>query len=127
MLRGISEFGLTLSQLLDRTPGAIGAVLCDGEGDAIDFAHRPAQITELDIQIAGAQVGQAIERIKGNAMLFGLGRFPRCLVECAGGMLIAAPVGSEYIFCAVLSRRANVGKAMQSFEVTQQALIGLLA
>src|SRR5262245_29883259 len=94
--RGVSEFGELLAELLAATPGACGAVLSDGVDDTIDTAHRPAEISALDICIAGAQVGQPMTRLNVTSIIFGLGR-PQVVIEAEGKVLISKVLWQEYL------------------------------
>jgi predicted regulator of Ras-like GTPase activity (Roadblock/LC7/MglB family) len=124
--RGISEFGELLAELTEATPGARGAVLSDGRGDAIDFAHRPERIGELDLQIAGAQVGQAMARLQHDAVRFRLGAVDLVL-QGSRGTLLTSQVGREYLLTLMLEQDANIGVAARRFARTRGELLRLLA
>jgi hypothetical protein len=123
--RGVSEFGGLLGDLLAATPGAYGAVLSDGVDDTIDTAHRPAEISALDICIAGAQVGQAMTRLNVSATIFGLGR-TQVVVEAGETVLISKVLWDAYLMTMVLHRRANIARAMRDFDETGARLLELL-
>jgi hypothetical protein len=123
--RGISEFGELLAELLASTPGACGAVLSDGVDDTIDTAHRPAEISALDISIAGAQVGQAMTRLNVSAIIFGLGR-AQVVVEAANTVLISEVLWREYLLTLVLRPHANIARAMRDFDDTAVRVLALL-
>jgi uncharacterized membrane protein len=123
--RGVSEFGELLGELLAVTPGAYGAVLSDGVDDTIDTAHRTAEISALDICIAGAQVGQAMTRINVSAIIFGLGR-TQVVVEAGETVLISKVLWEEYLMTMVLHRRANIARAMRDFDDTSTKVLALL-
>jgi predicted regulator of Ras-like GTPase activity (Roadblock/LC7/MglB family) len=60
----VSAFGDILRELVERVPGAVGAVFADWDGEPVDqFAHVPP----LDIQLVGAHWGvvwsQAAQRL----------------------------------------------------------------
>ena len=123
--RGVSEFGDLLGELIAATPGARGAVLSDGVDDTIDTAHRPAEISALDLCIAGAQVGQAMCRLDIDAIIFGLGR-AQIVVEADDLILICKVLWEKYLLTMLLDRRANIARAMRDFEETGAQVLTLL-
>lgn len=123
--RGVSEFGELLAELLVAIPEACGAVLSDGVDDTIDTAHRPAEISALDICIAGAQFGQPMTRINITAIIFGFGR-PQVVIEAPGKILISKVLWQEYLLTAVLRPHADVTRAMRVFDDTAERVLALL-
>lgn len=126
LFRGICEFGETMAAMMEKTPGAIGAVLADGRGEPIDFAHDTGQINALEIQIVGAQLGQSIARLRRTALVFGLGH-PTVLLNATAGNLLTTPVHAEYLLTVVLARSANIARAMQGFRRLSDELREMLA
>ena len=122
---GVSEFGRMLAQLVRRVPGALGAVLSDDLGDAVDFAYRPNGLSEVDIQLCGAQIGQFIERLARGSWAR---EHPieHVLVECDRGSLLFGRVTPGYIVSLRLDRSANLGLARRHFQKTHRALLPLL-
>jgi hypothetical protein len=123
--RGISEFGELLGELLAATPGAYGAVLSDGVDDTIDTAHRPAEISALDVCITGAQVGQAMTRLNISAIIFGFGR-AQVVIEAGEVVLISKILWREYLMTLILHSRANIARAMRDFDETGDKVLALL-
>lgn len=110
-----------MAQLLRLLPEASGAVLSDESGEPIDSAHRPDRINEIDIQIAGAQLGQLMSRTYGNAMVFGLGP-PTVIAESERGMLIARCIQHDYLYTLVIDRKASLNRVLPCFETSAQLL-----
>jgi hypothetical protein len=123
--RGVSEFGDLLGDLLAVTPGAMGAVLSDGVDDTIDTAHRPAEISAIDVCIAGAQVGQAMTRLNVSTLIFGLGP-AQVVIEASTGVLISKVLWEEYLLTVILQPQANIARAMRDFEETAARVLELL-
>src|SRR5262245_44707699 len=107
---GVSEFGELLGKLLELTPGAYGAVLSDGVDDTIDTAHRPSEISALDVCIAGAQVGQVMTRLNISTIIFGFGR-AQVVVEAGEVVLISKVLWETYLLTMVLHPGANIARA----------------
>lgn len=118
---GVSEFGERMAELLGQVRQASGAVLSDDQGDPIDFARRRGRIEEIDVQIAGAQIGQCMVRLSGNSMVHGLGK-PVVIVECLYGMLLAAPLRHRYLLTLVIDRRASISQVLPHFQAAAEDL-----
>ena len=112
---GVSEFGDRMAQLLLDVRAASGAVLSDEQGDPIDAARRVNRIEEIDVQIAGAQIGQCVALLNRNSLVFGLGS-PVVIAESARGMLIAKPLQHSYLFTLVMDRRTSLSQTLARFE-----------
>ena len=124
-IAGSAKFGDLLGDLLARTPGACGAVLSDGVDDTIDTAYRPQLISSLDVSIAGAQIGQPLDRLNISTIIFGLGR-AQVVVEAEGMTLMCKVLWEKYLLTMILTPRANIARAMRDFDETGAALLALL-
>jgi hypothetical protein len=122
---GVSEFGEVLGELVARTPGAIGAVLSDNRDETIDTARRPERISELDVRIVGAQIGQAMGRLDRSAEVLGM-RSVRVVIETEQANLCAVVLLREYLLTLLLDRQANLARAMRGFDETVDRLIVML-
>jgi predicted regulator of Ras-like GTPase activity (Roadblock/LC7/MglB family) len=122
---GVSEFGDRMAELLSDVRAASGAVLSDDQGDPIDTARRIHRSEEIDVEIAGAQIGQCLARLSGNSQVFGLGT-PTVIAESSYGMLIAKPLQHAYLLTLLLDRRTSLTQALQSFEAAADDLDALM-
>ena len=120
-----TEFGAILETIVRGVPGATAAVLSDDEGEAIDFAHRPDEVEALDVQLLGAQIGQAMLRTETTGERHDL-RAPLVLVEAAVGAFVATTIHHEYILALLLRRRANVARALEVLAAGRSRLGPLL-
>jgi hypothetical protein len=97
---GYSEFGRVLADYLTREGAARGAVLSDEEGDAVDLAYDPDRASALEVQILGAQLDRAAERL--TSWFEGRARGPcEILIEASHGRLCCAFVGGGYVLAVV--------------------------
>jgi len=119
-----SDFGRIIENLMD-VPGAMGAVLVDDDGYAIDYVHDPAELAELDVQLLGAQVGQIVARTQRSAEKLDLGT-ALVLVEGERATLVAAPVGIDFVLAYLLRRDANVAQGLIHFEAVRSTVEHLL-
>jgi hypothetical protein len=120
-----TEFGAVLSPMVETTPGAIAAVLSDDQGDAIDFAHDPAEISDVDVQLLGAQIGQTVLALERTYLRHRLGRSALLLESDQHGLLTCA-LHEHYVLALLLERRSNVAAAFTAFEMARHRLAGLL-
>lgn len=122
-----TDFGRVLARLVGSVYGAIGATLVDREGHTIDFAHDPGLIDDLELQIAGAQVGQALVATNATAARFGISE-PQVLLEAPRGHVMATSIAWEDGVALVLLMRpaANLGGAWRRFATARRELEALL-
>ncbi len=122
-----TEFGLVMAQLVARVPGAYGAVLSDRDGYAIDFAHDPSAIAEIEVQIAGAQCGQAMLATAASASRRQLGPCD-VMFETAAGSVLGSVVDESdgLVLLLLLQARAHLGLALRNFESARHELAALL-
>ena len=120
-----TEFGQALQTMVRGTPGAMAAVLSDNVGDAIDFVHDAEELSELDVQLLAAQVGQQLIKLEATYRRHRL-RSASLLLESSACGLMAGVVGDEYVLAMLLERRANVARAFSTFEQGRTALRELL-
>lgn len=120
--QGVCEFGERMAQLLRDIPHAWGAVLSDGTGEPIDAARRVECIEEIDIQIAGAQLGQCLARTRTTSTIMGLGEFTM-IAEADHGLVLARPLLDEYLFTLVTGGAVSLRRAMIAFERCCEDLI----
>jgi hypothetical protein len=109
-----TEFGRVL-ELLTEVPGAAGAVLSDDRGYAIDYVRRADNLSDLDVQLLGAQIGQPLERLATGLAPRGL-RAPVVVLESPAHALFVAHLEGAYAMALLLAQPANFALAMQRFE-----------
>jgi predicted regulator of Ras-like GTPase activity (Roadblock/LC7/MglB family) len=122
-----TEFGAVMEELLQRVPGAYGAVFSDRDGYAIDFAHDPNAIEEIDMQLTGAQCGLALLATAASAKKRRLGRCD-IMFESTGGSVLGTVVDDVdgLVLVMLLRARAHLGLALRNFEAARDQLAALL-
>jgi hypothetical protein len=116
-----TTFSGILGELLAHVPGALGAVLVDREGEAVDYAGRTAP---FDLRLAGAHWQIVLRPLAAlvNTHARALGA-PRALVVRGGRRsFVARFLPDDYILVVVLSRRAGFSPANCAFAVCEHAL-----
>ncbi len=119
-----SEFGRVIENLMD-VPGAMGAVLVDEDGFAIDYVRDPAALDDLDVQLLGAQINQVVASTQRSAAKHDMGT-PVVLLEGDRANLIAGPVGEIYVLAFMLHREANMAQGLDHFEAVRSTVEHLL-
>jgi predicted regulator of Ras-like GTPase activity (Roadblock/LC7/MglB family) len=115
----MSSFGEILQRMVERVPGAVGAVFTDWEGEPVDqFAHIPP----LDIQLVGAHWGivflQASERLAKH----GLGAVEEFLIEGERATVLVRSVTDKYFVVLATKREAHLATALRELSRTAECL-----
>lgn len=120
-----TDFGRVLERMTRSTEGAIAAVLSDEEGDAIDYAHDPQEVDELDVQLLAAQTGQSVLQLE---VLYRARKFAggSMLLETERQCLVTSAVADHYVLALLLERQANVARALSVFEDGRTQIARLL-
>jgi len=125
VLFAASEFGLALAELLQRNPDYLGAVLCDIEGDPIDFARRPSRISSLDIQIVGAQLQLALISLDTVATRHKLEDWI-VLVEASHGTLVGQLICGDFVFALLCAATEDPDTILHRCQSSARELAELL-
>ncbi len=100
LFTGFSEFGAALAIFVAGDPDTRGAIVTDAEGDPVDFAHRPRDVSALDLQIAGAQVEQTTTHVQAWCARHGLGSC-EILIEASHGLILSAAPGGGCVLSSL--------------------------
>lgn len=125
---GFSEFGQALGGFLAARANVRGAVLTDNRGDPIDFAHRPAELTALDIQIVGSQVESVSARVQAWCTRHNLGSC-EILVEASHGLLLSGVPARECVLTSLHNHATYADPLGQlaAFAALRRQITALLA
>lgn len=128
LFAGFSEFGEALAAHVGAEPQIRGAILTDAEGDPIDFAHRPGEVSALDLQIVGAQVEQTTLRAQAWCSFRGLGRC-EILIEASHGLLLTSSPGNGLVLSALLRKTPDTDPEhlLASFAALRRRVTELIA
>ena len=117
------ETGFTaiLQRLLRATPGAIGAALVDGEGEAVDYAGD--RIEAFDLKVAAAHWRIVLGEIDAGPLARRGGATRRLLVETTRRVFVIDALPEGYALLSVLRQRdGNVGHADRALDVALRDL-----
>jgi predicted regulator of Ras-like GTPase activity (Roadblock/LC7/MglB family) len=117
----VSSFARILHALVERVPGALGAIFADWEGEAVDhFAHMPP----IDIQLVGAHWGIVLMQASDRLARAGVGRVEELLVECSASLVLIRRVTERYYVVLTTKRSVHLGTARRELERSAQTLLG---
>ena len=114
-----SPFTPILFDFIARVPGAIGAVLVDRDGEAVNYAGR---VDAYDVKLAGAHWQIVLQETGALSARRSLG-VPRVLaVRGERRSFIAHALPDGYALVLLLGRRAGFTAAARAFAVCERAL-----
>lgn len=106
----MSAFAAILQRIVERVPGATGAVFADWDGESVsEFA---AALPQLEIQIMGAQWGVAWMEIRRAFQRGHMGNPTEMIVAAERGSAVVRRVTDEYYVVLALGRHAQLGHAL---------------
>ena len=114
-------FAAILQNIVDRVPGAIGAIFADWEGEAVgQFAHVPA----LEIQLAGAHWGIIKQLASDHLRTLGAGDVEEMWIDCSGGMILLRRVTERYYVVLTTTQDAHLATARRELERGARSILG---
>lgn len=109
-----------MQRLVERVPGAVGAVFADWEGEPVDqFAHIPA----LDIQLVGAHWGVVFSQANRQLGSRGLGDVFELIIEGELARVFVRAVRDGYFVVLATQRDAHLATALRELERHAQTLL----
>jgi hypothetical protein len=111
-----SAFASILARLVESTPGALGAVFADDEGEAVDLF---GEIDSFDLKLAAAHMGILVSRLSSMAQIRRTGRFSELLIVSQHRQMISRAMGLGYQITVVLEPVASFHKLSRALDVAQ--------
>jgi predicted regulator of Ras-like GTPase activity (Roadblock/LC7/MglB family) len=106
----VNSFAAILQQIVERVPGATGAVFADWDGEAVgEFA---LDLPQLEIQIVGAQWGIVLTDVQRAFERARLGLAEELIIACERGSMVVRQVTPQYYVVLAVSRDGHLAKAM---------------
>lgn len=103
------SFQKILEELLERLPDALGAILADWEGEAVDQVSR---IGDYEIKVIGAHKGIILTNLRLAMRDLGTDTLEEIMVTTAHSQTLILPVTSEYYLVLPLKRNETFGLAL---------------
>jgi len=108
-----------LGRLVAGVPGAQGAIIADGEGEAVD---QVGLIDDYDLKVIGAHKGVILYNLRRVAAGLGGDRLREIVITTARARILVLPVTDEYYLVLALDRSALLGRALSAARRCAQTL-----
>jgi predicted regulator of Ras-like GTPase activity (Roadblock/LC7/MglB family) len=109
-----NSFAEILQRLVERVPGATGAVFADWEGESVgEFA---LDLPQLEIQIMGAQWGVVWIDVQRAFRRAHLGAPEELIVDFDRGSLLVRQVTDQYYVVLAVNREGHLAKALAELD-----------
>jgi predicted regulator of Ras-like GTPase activity (Roadblock/LC7/MglB family) len=110
----VRAFATILQRMVERVPGATGAVFVDWDGEAVgEFA---ADLPELEIRIVGAQWGVVWMDLMRSFERAALGAPLEMVVDGQHGAALVRRVTEQYYVVLSVGKHAQLGRALVELE-----------
>lgn len=103
------SFKLVLDRLLQQVPGALGAIIVDWEGEAVDHAAR---MDSYQLQVLGAHKGVILANLRAAVRRLGDEEIEEIVISTAASQTLILPVTHEYALILTLARGQGLGRAL---------------
>jgi predicted regulator of Ras-like GTPase activity (Roadblock/LC7/MglB family) len=118
------SFHTILRQLLQSTPGAIGAVFLDQEGEAVElWAESVFDIGPEGLRAIGAYQGVFMSDLKRTCQRIAAGRFERLTIDFQNVKILSCDLKEGYYLVLVVAADANEGIAWQRLRKCRERLM----
>ena len=101
-------FKSLLSRLLEDIPGALGAIIVDWEGEAVD---QVARINEYDIKVLGAHSGIILGQLNEALLRIDSGELQEVVIRAGKNKILISPLTEEYLLILQLGEDAIAARA----------------
>ncbi|PLX98619.1 MAG: GTPase-activating protein [Desulfuromonas sp.] len=114
------SFKDTLSDLLERVPGSIGAILADWEGEAVDQVS--SRMDEFEMKVIGAHKGIILANMRKAMRDLDSDDLQEIIVTTEKTQTLIIPITSDYYLVLTLQKDASFGRAQFEARKTVLAL-----
>jgi len=101
-------FKALLNRLLEDIPGALGAIIVDWEGEAVDQVTR---MNEYDIKVLGAHSGIILRLLREALFRIENGNLEEVVFRTAQSKTMIAPLTEDYLLILQLGEDAIAARA----------------
>ena len=115
-----------LHSLVERAPGARGAVFCDYEGEFVELVVRDPALSAYDMRVFGAQLTAAWFDLHARSGERGAGGLVELRVACAGGTLLCRTLRDGYYLVLVVEGGRPSAHAAFELGHTAAEILGAL-
>jgi len=116
----VNSFADILQRMVERVPGATGAIFADWEGEPVgEFAR---DLPALEIQIFGAQWGVVWAELQRALERAHLSRARELIIDGDRGSVLVHQVTDEYYVVLAIGRGGHLAKALDELDRGARAL-----
>ena len=101
-------FKQILEDLVENTPGGVGAVLMGFDGIAIE--QHISDGDDIDMQLVAIEYSNVVKEIRNTAEILGTGELQEVSIKTGRYFVILQTVTPEYFVALTLERQGNFGK-----------------
>jgi predicted regulator of Ras-like GTPase activity (Roadblock/LC7/MglB family) len=101
-------FKSLLNRLLDDIPGALGAIIIDWEGEAVD---QVARMEEYEIKVLGAHNGIILNLLREAMARIDSGEMEEVLIRTGRNKILIAPLTVDYFLVLNLGPQSIAARA----------------
>lgn len=112
-------FKTLLNSLVERVPGALGAIIADWEGEAV--AHVGI-MDDYDLKVIGAHKGVVLHNMREVVDRLGNDDLREIVITTKQAQTLILPVTKEYYLVLTLDRSDMLGRALMEARRCVQAL-----
>jgi predicted regulator of Ras-like GTPase activity (Roadblock/LC7/MglB family) len=117
----MSAFADILRAIVERVPGALGAIFADWDGEMVDqFAHIPP----LEIQLVGAHWGVVLNLASRSMTKGGFGPVRELLIEGERGTVLILSVTDQYYVVLAAKSEVHLATARRELQRGAETLRG---
>ena len=97
-----------LQEMLDKLPGAVGAIIADWEGEAVD---QVARMDDFEIKVLGAHKGIILTQLRHALQRLDGGALEEVLINFERAKVLISPLNDDYFLVLTVGPEVMVGKA----------------
>ena len=112
-------FKTLLNSLVERVPGAQGAIIADWEGEAVE---QVGLMDDYDLKVIGAHKGVILHNMREVVGRLGNDELKEIVVTTKEAQTLILPVTREYYLVLTLDRSDMLGRALLEARRCTQAL-----
>ncbi|KIH77055.1 Predicted regulator of Ras-like GTPase activity, Roadblock/LC7/MglB family [Geoalkalibacter ferrihydriticus] len=108
-----------LTNIVDQIPGALGAILVDWEGEAVEHVSH---MDDFELKLLGAHHGIILENLRQVAQRLDKTDVEEIVVQARRLRVLISPVSPEYFLVLTLQRRSLIAHARSVVESYRERL-----
>ncbi len=113
------SFKALLDELVSQVPGALGAIIADWEGEAVDQSGR---MDDYELKVIGAHKGIILHNLRDVVKRLGDDQLQELVITTEQAQTLVMPVTIDYFLVLTLEREAMLGRALFEARRCTQAL-----